>query len=140
VWVTFSPAIYWVNLCRPNNQVIKHSTANISACPVVFFPLYSHSIEMTVTLYKEINNKTYYYSIHDQQQILFEGYEFTAAWGPNLTTGRVKQYHFRTRRAMAEKFRTLMNKRKEDGYRLLYTFSRKSKNDILSTIISETAG
>jgi len=95
---------------------------------------------MTVTLYKEINNKTYYYSMHDQQQMLFEGYEFTAAWGLNLSKGCVKQYHFRTRREMSEKFRTLMNKRKEDGYRLLYTFSRKSKNDILSRIIQESAG
>lgn len=133
-------AICWVNLCRPNNQVIKHPAAVFSSYPVVFFPLYSHSIVMTVTLYKESNNKTYYYSIHDQQQMLFDGYEFTTAWGQNLAKGRVKQYHFRTRREMTDKFRTLINKRKEDGYKLLYTFSRKSKNDILSTIISETAG
>ncbi len=95
---------------------------------------------MTVTFYKEANNKTYYYSIHDQQQQLFEGYEFTAAWGADLNKSRVKQYHFRTRRAMVGKFRYLMNKRKEDGYRLLYTFSRESKNDILTSIITEAAG
>ncbi len=95
---------------------------------------------MTVTLYKEENSKTYYYSIHDQQQMLMGGYEFTAVWGPNLIKGRKKQYHFTTRREMNEKFRTLMNKRRDDGYRLLYTFSRESKNDILSTIISETTG
>jgi predicted DNA-binding WGR domain protein len=140
VYVFLSSAICWVNFCRPKNQVIKHSTANISSYPVVFFRIYFHSRDMTVTLYKEIHNKTYYYSIHDQQQLLFDGYEFTAAWGVNLSKGRVMRYHFRTRREMAEKFRTLMNKRKDDGYRLLYTFSRKSKNDILSTIILETAG
>jgi hypothetical protein len=107
---------------------------------VAFSGSSGHSYSMTVTLYRETNGRMHYYSIFDNQGLLFDGYEFTVVWGPDLNRGRQKQYHFVTRRAMLAKFRLLMKKRIDDGYRLLYTFSRETENDILSPIVRETAG
>ncbi len=95
---------------------------------------------MTVTLYRESGDSIHYYSLHDQQHHLFGEYSFTAVWGTDLNRGHTKHYTFETRKAMREKFRELINRRRNAGYRLLYTFSRTAKNDILSAIVDDTAG
>lgn len=90
---------------------------------------------MTVTLEKESGGKIHYYSLYDHQNMLFGGYELTVSWGVNLNRCRKRVYHFSTRRELSEKIRSLVGKRVNDGYSLLYSFSRERKDDILSSLM-----
>jgi hypothetical protein len=81
-----------------------------------------------ITFYKnKPDGRMRYYTIHDRQNILFARYYFTTISGIELNVGREKLYTFKTRKEMDTKLRYLFKKRINTGYKVLYSFSRKSK-------------
>jgi predicted DNA-binding WGR domain protein len=80
---------------------------------------------MMVTFYFQTESSIRYYSIHDRQGNFFKPHTFTVTWGKNLSSGRLKVYTFETRREMDDKLRKIFKARMRQGYKLLYSFSRK---------------
>lgn len=82
---------------------------------------------MMVTLYK-LDDKGIprYYSIHDRQGLLFSRYSFTATWGTDVAGGGERLFQFQHRREMDRKIRALIRLRLNRGYRVIYTYFRKS--------------
>ena len=79
--------------------------------------------------------------MHDRQGNLFSPYTFTSVWGTVLQSGREKVFTFDTRREMEKKMRFLMKKRIVTGYKVLYSFSRKSMyTDIFNSIMDQQTG
>ena len=96
---------------------------------------------MTITFYKQSETCTRYYTMHDRQGHLFSPYTFTSVWGTVLQSGREKVFTFDTRRDMEKKMRFLMKKRISSGYKVLYSFSRKSMyTDIFNSIMDQHVG
>ncbi|HOV63548.1 MAG TPA: WGR domain-containing protein [Spirochaetia bacterium] len=80
---------------------------------------------MMVVFYLQTDDSIRYYSIHDRQGNLFKPFTFTVTWGKGLSSGRIKVYTFETRHEMEEKIRGIFKARIRQGYKLLYSFSRK---------------
>jgi len=96
---------------------------------------------MTITFYKQSETCTRYYTMHDRQGNLFSPYTFTSVWGTVLQSGREKVFTFDNRLEMENKMRFLMKKRIASGYKVLYSFSRKSMyTNIFNSIMGKQAG
>jgi hypothetical protein len=82
---------------------------------------------MMVTLYtRDSSGVPRYYTIHDRQGLLFDRYSFTATWGSDASGGGERLFQFQSRREMDRKIRALLRKRLRSGYRVIYTYFRKS--------------
>lgn len=97
--------------------------------------------DMMITLYKTDNDKSMlYYTIHDRQYMLFKHHGFITLWGNSYNSGREKSYTFTTRYEMNAKIRELMKKRIEQGYRVLYGYSRdKDISEIIELASNSSA-
>lgn len=81
-----------------------------------------------VTLYKlDMKGVPRYYTIHDRQGLLFSRYSFTATWGSDASGGGGERlFQFQLRREMDRKIRALLRLRLRNGYRVIYTYFRRS--------------
>lgn len=77
-----------------------------------------------------------YFCIHDFQQHLFEKHNFTTIKGKGLNSGTEKHYSFETRAEMEFTVKKLLNERIDDGYQVLYCYSKSIK---LKTFVKEIA-
>ena len=83
---------------------------------------------MMITFYKQQDTGGIrYYSIHDRQGSLFSSLGFTAVWGEFPNAGREKVYTFSDRLSMDSKLQEIFRHRIRDGYKVLYSFSRKKR-------------
>jgi hypothetical protein len=80
---------------------------------------------MIITLYKiGKDGKTWYYTVHDRQQVLDAPYALSAAWRQGLGRERERLHRFQSLAARDRMIRKLVAQRLKVGYRLLYSFSR----------------
>ncbi len=82
---------------------------------------------MTITFYKvSSNGETRYYTIHDRQGHLFGHYTLTAIWGSALNAGKEKVHTFENSGEMERKVKEICRAKLRQGYRVLYSFSRRT--------------
>jgi hypothetical protein len=80
---------------------------------------------MIITLYKAgADGRTFYYTIHDRQQLLDAPFALCAAFRVGMGAERERLHRFESLAERDRLIRSLIKKRLRDGYRLLYTFSR----------------
>ncbi len=81
-----------------------------------------------ITFYKTMEDKSIrYYSIHDRQSHLFSRYSFITIFGIDQGIGRERIYTFSSIYEMDAKLKELCKERREKGYKVLYSFSKKEK-------------
>jgi predicted DNA-binding WGR domain protein len=81
---------------------------------------------MIVVLYKsDSRGRSRYYTIHDRQGNLFSPYSLSVQWGSAPNGGQEKEYIFKTDKEKQKKIRLTIRRRLLDGYKVLYSFSRK---------------
>ncbi len=81
-----------------------------------------------ITFFKTMNDSSIrYYSIHDRQSHLFSKYSFSTIYGMDQGSGREKVYTFQTRREMDDKLREIFRERTEKGYKVLYSYAKKTR-------------
>ena len=80
---------------------------------------------MIITLYKLARDgTTHYYTIHDRQPLLDSPYSLCASWRIGLGKERERLHRFQTLLEKDRTIRGLIAKRVNDGYKILYSFSR----------------
>jgi hypothetical protein len=80
---------------------------------------------MIITLYKAgKDGKTYYYTVHDRQPLLDSPYALCASWRVGLGKERERLHRFETLLDRDKAIRRLIATRVNDGYKILYTFTR----------------
>jgi hypothetical protein len=80
---------------------------------------------MIITLYKVgKDGKTHYYTVHDRQPVLDAPYAICASWRVGLGKERERLHRFQSLLDRDKTIRRLIAQRVNDGYKILYTFSR----------------
>jgi hypothetical protein len=80
---------------------------------------------MIITLYKVgKDGRTLYYTVHDRQPVLDAPYALCASWRVGLGKEREKLHRFQSLLSRDKMIRRLIALRVNDGYKILYTFSR----------------
>ena len=93
-----------------------------------------------ITLYKtDQQGRIHYYSINDRQTHLFSPYAITVNWGHALSAGREKVYALADRHEMDQKLQELIQRRVEQGYRVLYSFFRNQEYHFLRPALRNAA-
>lgn len=96
---------------------------------------------MIITFYKFNGKANRYYTIHDRQGDLFSTFTFTAVWGVELYGGREKRYVFEDRAHMEKKIRRIFKERIKKGYKVLYSFARRSDaKELIDNAFKENIG
>lgn len=84
---------------------------------------------MTITFYKTAaDGSTRYYTVHDRQGHLFSLHSLTVLWGTEPNRGREKMYSFNSPAEKDRKIKEICRNKARSGYRVLYSFSRKTSH------------
>ena len=95
---------------------------------------------MMITFYKtDSARRLYYYCISDRQWHLFAPYSFTVSWGVALTQGREKTFAFETEQEKQQKLQQVISERVRAGYKVLYTYFRRSEYGALQGALRHPA-
>jgi predicted DNA-binding WGR domain protein len=90
---------------------------------------------MMITFYKAGSRGTYYYSVHDRQGNLFTPYSFTVVWGRGSSSGKEKVHSFASQEAMDKRLQSLVRRKIDQGYTLLYSYIREDNHrDLARTL------
>ena len=85
---------------------------------------------MLVILYRRPEHgSSYYYTLDDRQQNLFNPYSLTVSWGKHAEGGRQKTYIFETLDAKNRMIRSLLSK-KLRTYKVLYSFFKEMQEKV----------
>lgn len=92
---------------------------------------------MMVTLYKKNSEgQPFYYTLHDRQSSLFASFTLTILWGRKLDRPREKVITFTSHQEMNRKIRSILDKKMQEGYRVLYSYFRAEDAEDLKTKIA----
>ena len=97
---------------------------------------------MMLAFYKKTKNKKkqsfLYYYLHDYQGNLFSKYGFTIIWGKEISKGVKREYTFESRIEKDNKIRSILKKRVNENYKLLYSYPVINNYEVLFNNYTKT--